>query len=368
MLKGLMQRGIEPLVVFPARDGLNTVLQKQGISTIVLSYRMDVWPPFRTIKDCFLFLPRLCVRRFLNMRAYSRLLSVARQFKPELIHTNVSVINIGYKVAMKLRIPHVWHIREYGDLDFKLYHYPSRRYFLRSLKADGSYSISITKDIFRYNGLQEEGKHFHQVIYNGILSDTEVCLDKTKEPYFLFAGRLEANKGIAELLKAFAEFKQLRPASVKRLWIAGDTENKSYDSYLKFEVVRLQIASEVEFLGMREDVLDLMAKAYLMIVPSVSEGFGRITSEAMFRGALVLGRDTAGTKEQFDNGRELTGQEIGLRFTNHEELVQRMCEVEDRGIESYFSMIERSQTVVRELYSVERHSRQIYDFYTDILR
>lgn len=41
-----------------------------------------------------------------------------------------------------------------------------------------------------------------------------------------------------------------------------------------------------------------------LIVPSPFEAFGLITAEAMFNKCLVIGRDTAGTKEQFDNGQK----------------------------------------------------------------
>ena len=45
-----------------------------------------------------------------------------------------------------------------------------------------------------------------------------------------------------------------------------------------------------------------MSKALALFVPSSFEGFGFITVEAMFCGCLVIGRNTGGTKEQFDNG------------------------------------------------------------------
>lgn len=366
MLDGLMKKGIEPLVVFPNTDGLCLQFTLRGIPTKVLNYRMAVYPSIKSVRDLFLFLPRLIVRIVLNHFAYLRLSDIVREFKPNLIHTNVSVIDIGYKTAEKLGIPHVWHIREYGDLDFKFYHYYNRNYFLHRLKQKYSYSICITKDIQCHNQLLKHPNS--RVIYDGVLSENMFSFKNDKSSYFLFAGRLEVNKGIADLLLAYADFRKKCPDSPMRLKIAGDTKVKSYSDFLHSESDRLGITSYVDFLGMRKDVLDLMANTYLMIVPSLSEGFGFITAEAMFRGALVLGRDTAGTKEQFDNGLELTGVEIGLRYHSHDELVQCMCDVVDHGIESYFPMIHKAQQVVRSLYSSERHVEQVYDFYKYILK
>lgn len=362
MLDGLMKLGVQPLVLFPAADGMCELYHNKGIPTVVLNYRMAVYPPLRYWKDYVMFLPRLCGRILVNYTASRKLVNIVRAFQPDIIHSNVSVLDIGYKVAKQLRIPHIWHIREYADR-IGLYHYPIRFCFLRKLKKH-SYAICITKDIQRYYNLDADNSC---VIYNGVCSESQIRFSPHKKNYFLFAGRLESAKGVGELLIAFADFCKLRPNSEIQLKIAGDTKNVHYYSFLLNEIKRLHIEERVDFLGMRKDVNDLMADAYLMLVPSLYEGFGRITAEAMQNGALVLGRNTAGTKEQFDNGLEITGEEIALRYSNHQELVMAMCEVVDNGIEHYFPMIERSQQVVKELYSTECSVRKVYDFYKLIL-
>lgn len=362
MLDGLMKLGVQPLVLFPAADGMCELYRNKGIPTAVLNYRMAVYPPLRYWKDYVMFLPRLCGRIGVNYIASRKLREIVKQFKPDIIHTNVSVINIGYRVAKQLNIPHIWHIREYAD-KIGLYHYPMRSCFLKKLKKH-SYAICITKDIQRYCKLDDNNSC---VIYNGVFPESQIRFNSPKKNYFLFAGRLEPAKGIADLLVVFADFCKLRPNSEIQLKIAGDTKNVHYYNFLLNEVKRLHIEERVDFLGMRKDVNDLMADAYLMIVPSLSEGFGRITAEAMQNGALVLGRDTAGTKEQFDNGLEMTGEEIALRYSNHQELVRAMCEVVDNGIEHYFPLIERSQQVVKALYTNERHAQRVYEFYNQIL-
>ncbi len=363
MLDGLMRLDVQPLVIFPAADGMCELYSKKGIPTVVLNYRMAVYPPLRHWKDYVMFLPRLCGRIGVNYMASCKLREIVKLFRPDIIHTNVSVIDIGYRVAKQLKIPHIYHVREYGDKDFALYHYPMRSCFLKNLKKH-SYAICITKDIQKHSKLGNEDSC---VIYDGVLSGKQIMFNRQKDNYFLFAGRLEPAKGVLELLKAFAEFCLLRPNLDIRLKIAGDTSNTQYRDFLTNEVRRMKIETKVDLLGMRKDVLDLMAKAYLMIVPSRSEGFGFITTEAQFNGALVLGRDTAGTKEQFDNGLEMTGKEIALRYSNHQELVQAMCEVVDNGIKHYFPMIERSQQVVKALYTNERHAQRVYEFYNQIL-
>lgn len=363
-LDGLMKLGVQPLVIFPTADGMCELYCNKGIPIAVINYRMAVYPPLRHWKDYVMFLPRLCGRILVNYTASRKLVNIVRAFQPDIIHTNVSVIDIGYRVAKQLKIPHIYHVREYGDKDFSLFHYPMRSCFLKKLKKH-SYAICITKDIQKHYNLNVDNSC---VIYNGVCSESQIHFSPYKKNYFLFAGRLEPVKGVGELLIAFADFCLLRPNLDIRLKIAGDTKDIRYYDFLLNEVKRLHIEGRVDFLGMRKDINDLMTDAYLMIVPSKFEGFGRITTEAMQNGALVLGRDTAGTKEQFDNGLEMIGEEIALRYTTHQELVRAMCEVVDQGVEYYFPMIERSQQVVRELYTINRCSELVYDFYECILK
>lgn len=361
LLSGLMKLGVKPLVIVPDSNGLCDELIKMDVPFRVLSYKMAVYPPYRTVKNKLLFLSMLVKRILCNVYSARKLTRIAKDFAADIIHTNVSVINIGYKAARRLGIPHVWHIREYGALDFHYYYYYTRSMHLRKYHQPNSYQACITKDIRRYNGLDNSSRA--RVIYDGVLPRAAVRFSPDKKSYFLFAGRLEENKGIKDAILAFAYFMKANPSSSFRLKIAGDTPNISYKQTLVELADDNGISDKVDFLGMRSDIYDFMYEAYALLVPSYSEGFGFITAEAMFNGCLVIGRDTGGTKEQFDNGFELTGKEIALRFNAIEEIAERMSTVVTEGIESYFPMIYRSQSVVSDLYSIEKYVDSVYSFY-----
>ena len=179
----------------------------------------------------------------------------------------------------------------------------------------------------------------------------------------MFAGRLEKSKGIEFCIRTFLDFKK-KTDSKTELWIAGDSSDIEYVKYLK----KMAASSDIKFIGMRKDILDLMYKAKALIVPSEHEGFGFITTEAMFNGALVIGRNNSGTKEQMDNGLKMTGNEIALRFENENQLLERLMEVNNNGIDGYRDMIIRSQQVVSKLYSSEEHVQQVVNLYTKILQ
>ena len=123
--------------------------------------------------------------------------------------------------------------------------------------------------------------------------------------------------------------------------------------------------SFVKFLGRRNDVYELMAQSEMLIVPSIFEGFGFITAEGMANGCVVLGRNTAGTKEQFDVGLKMTGREIGFRFTTEADLVQCMEKVSKTDCSG---MLKAAKKVVLSNYTQGIHAQKVMDYYKKILK
>ena len=229
-------------------------------------------------------------------------------------------------------------------------------------KKNNSYTLCITKDIQRYNKLATWKNS--KVLYDGVLPASSVTHSPKKRPYFLFAGRFEPIKGILPLIDAYATYSQIHPMPLP-LHIAGNG-TATYTKLLTDKIANYHLEDKVILLGMRNDILSLYKEAKAFIVPSLFEGFGLITAEAMFSGCLVIGNDTAGTKEQFDNGKEITGEEIGLRYNTQEQLVQHLIDVTNNSTEYYTPMILRAQQVVSQLYSTETHVKNVYNLYNRI--
>lgn len=125
--------------------------------------------------------------------------------------------------------------------------------------------------------------------------------------------------------------------------------------------------SRIKLLGFRTDIYELMSNAKALLVPSFFEGFGFIVVEAMLNGCIVIGRNEAGLKEQFDNGFQKTGQEIGLRFECQQELVNQIKYVCNTPFEDFLPMIKAAQNVILN-YSVDQNVKQIMSFYKTILK
>ena len=354
LVVGLKRRGVEVVVVTPRSGYLTEVLQRNGIKYFVISFGFSVWP-FNQGRNI--------IKHTINYKKNERqavdaVKRIAIDFNPDLIHTNVSVVNIGYKVARSLNVPHVWHIREYGDLDFDLHIYPSKCVFKRWL--DNSWSIAITKDLKKYFGEKKRCR----VIYNGIKDKGTITnLDKKKKT-FIYVGRVTPNKGAEDIIKAFIEFGRIN--NDFELQMLGSVTDE-YLIYLKGLISGTSVDGRVTFAGSVTDVDKRMQEAWAIIVPSFYEGFGRITAEAMFNGCLVIGRNTAGTKEQLDNGMTSLGREIGLRFDSIKDLVNRLETVSKISISEMNRYIRDAKRVVEDLYTNERNVDETYNYLCDIL-
>ncbi len=103
-----------------------------------------------------------------------------------------------------------------------------------------------------------------------------------------------------------------------------------------------------------------------LIMASTHEGLGRVTIEAMSEGCLVIGHNSHGTKEQFDNGYYFTGKEIGIRYLLLSELTQAMTDIAANGIFKYREMIELAQKTVYHFYTINRCTTSIINFYNHI--
>lgn len=361
IISQLKAYGHDICAVLPKDGELNNKLTAIGVSTIIVPYSSSLYPKVYTLKSLFSWPQRFFKLLWINHIAESRLKQVAKIYNPDIIHTNVGVLSVGYYVARALGIPHVWHIRE-TEVGLNLHHYPSYR-FQRKLFNTNCSNIAVTENVKQYYKLDSKNT---KIIYDGVFSSSytpSFDIDK-KRDYFLFVGRVSLSKGADWAVQAFMNIADKNP--VVELWLAGPNTS-SFAKKLIEDVKAHSVASRVKFLGERDDIYELMSKAKAVLVPSVLEGFGFITVEAMLNRSIVIGRNTGGTKEQFDNGLKMTGQEIALRAETIDDMSRHMSEICQHGQEHYKEMVDAAERVVRQIYTIENNTKMILEIYNNLM-
>ena len=364
MLEGLLSYGINPFVVVPDDEGITQELKARKIHTLVVNYRPSTYPDFRTLKERLLFIPRLVARIILNFNATKAVEVFIKENRIDLVHSNSSVIRIGFDAAQKAKIPHIYHIREYGDLDFGYHYFPRKKSFIRQLSAEHSYSICITKDIQKYNN--QQGTDTSRVIYDGVFNSQAELSEAPIKQYFLYAGRIQPAKGLDQLLLAYKQYTDLNDQPLP-LKVAG---SNSDDFYYKQQVQFIKdnkLMGKVELLGECDDIGLRMKQARALIIPSPNEGFGFCMPEAMQQGCLCIARNTGGTKEQLDNALDMTGCEIALRYESTEQLAELLSEVTNHPVSHYNDLTQKAFAVVNHLYTKENCAKKVHEFYNNIL-
>lgn len=366
LLNGIMPLGVEPIVIVPDREGIYPMLQRRGIPVYSFKYRMNTYPHFRTLKQVLLFLPRLAARRIVNRIATQKLKKLFIKYDIQLIHTNVSVIAIGQKAAHSLGIPHIYHFREYADLDFGHHYFPTKTAFHRSITSEKDYYICITRKISEHHHLTDNRRT--RVIYDGIKPQQKSFPLVSKQSFLLYAGRIQATKGLTDLLEAYALSIMSSKTPVLDLKVAGSNSDKDYFHQVQQIISKYDIGDRVEFLGERDDIEQLMQQANALIVPSRFEGFGLCMPEAMFNGCVVVGYNNAGTKEQFENGNKvMNGEEIGFPYNTSQELTDIIIKVSSTPSIKFDDMRKRAFSIVNQLYTIEKNVNDVYSFYEYIL-
>lgn len=345
----------EIAVILPDTDGpLYYKLREIGVKCYAdMPYALTVWPRvvnplkmFRRLRSLISGLPS--VRRYIG--------KVIDDFKPDIVHLNVGPLDLSLDECLARGIPHIWHQREFqSGMTF----WPSERKFRRKILKEGNWNIAITRCVADYWNLRDcDG-----VIYDGVQMAQDVNPGYIGDRYFLFVGRVERNKGLMELLRAFRRYRRSGGDAV--LKVAG--RSSAMYGLLCRSYIRLHSLNPyVEFLGPCDDVLQLMRGALALVVASRTEGFGLTAVEAMSQGCVVVGNDTTGMKEQFDKGKELTGDEIGFRYRGVSELTRALELVSSENMD--FSAIrERARQVVFNEYPVSKMVGNVEEFYLKIL-
>lgn len=346
--------------VIAPNDSTVEIFRRKDYNCMVINYLPSYWPYLNSFQDVIFVLPKIIRLLIVNAIAIFKIIKLIKKLKPDVIHSNTSTYTIGYWVSRISHTPHVWHIREFNTLDFNYHPFPSFKILKRRLRKTNTIAISnVIKSFYELGGNCE-------IVYNGIFDKTDFQNSNKREcNYFLFVGSITEKKGAGELVRAFLSYLSKSHAS-SVLYLAG-TGPEGYLKKLKEEISESHAADSIIFLGRREDIPSLMKDAKALIVPSFNEAFGRITAEAMFCYCLVIGKNTAGTKEQFDNGVEFTGNEIGIRYNSSSQLESALEYVDDdTNTEEFSKMRLNAFSTVNHFYSTSANADKILSIYKSI--
>lgn len=368
LIDGLRSYGVSSYVVSPEEGDVTAALQDRGVPVAIMP--IIRWMSERPASSGLLrrayryvrWQRNVLERLYRNFRVLPVLVQQLRLWDVDVIYTNSSVIPIGALAAKWLRSPHVWHLREFGDLDFGLYPDWGASIFRHVMgSADAFIAISEAVRSHLLNGMANERVH---VIYNGVaweadfdrLYDLAQGKSSRQEPYtFALVGRIHPSKGQETAIRALAITTDRFPDARLLMVGGGDTRQ------LKRIANELGVAGNVEFWGYVQDPYKAYLAADAVLMCSINEAMGRVTAEAMAACRPVIGYDSAGTAEVIEH--EQTGLLYrggpGSLATCMMRFIERPEWARQLGTNGWH--------VAHEKYSIEVHSESVYQVLRSIL-
>jgi glycosyltransferase involved in cell wall biosynthesis len=373
LIDGLKLHGVVPYVISPSEGPLIDALKHRNIEFAVvpiqwwvdnLRYEGNLAQKSHQIASYY----RKAFRRLsLNIQAISSLASLLKAWNVDVVYTNSSATPAGALVAQKLHIPHVWHLREFLDLDYQFHHDWGKLFFKYVInKADAQIAISKAIRSHFVNGFFPS-KKMH-VVYNGVTSTTkfehlyEIANSsfQVNRPFtFALVGLIHPSKGQDVAIRALSilanDFPQVR------LLIVGQGESTQITNIKKL-ANNLRMSNQVEFWGHIDDPYKAYLASDVVLMCSKNEGMGRVTVEGMSACRPVIGYDNAGTSEIIQH--EYTGL---LYRGEHEALAASMR----RFIENpdwAKKLGNNAWHIARKNYSIETYSQKIYQILLSVTK
>lgn len=349
---------VNEFLILPNKGNGDDILTSFGINYQLIESRDWVVPLSKERDDAFY--NDIENKKKINDEAVLKLREVIQKNNIDIVHINTTYSYVGAKAALAENIPFVWHLREFLEEDQSNTLWDRKEGNALINKANNI--IAISDSIYRkYENVFDEGKLVR--IYNGI--DAKKFYKPKKTIFndnivkFIMVGGFEYYKGQIEFAKAcvklyssgFHDF-EVSFVGTGRGDVKSEVEKIFSDAGM----------DNVKYLGYKNNVQDFFDKSDVSFTCAKSEAFGRTTVEAMLSGNIVVGADSAGTKELINDGE--TG--VLYKHGNSDDLYKKMLDVVNNKEKSR-KIAENGRKFMNENMTAEINADNIYALYKKIL-
>lgn len=339
------------LLMVPFKNSLNKNYEENNIKQIKLPFFPIVL--FYRSKFRYLLFPFL---QILNFFMLPILLYKVYVYKPDIIYSNSSMENVGWILSKILKIKHITHVREFGDLDFRftsIFGKSFKRWYLNKSEGLVFNSKAVQQHVLPLN----QQKTTCIVIYNGIESVSIPNKVKTNSTINIgIVGYIHKEKCQLDAIHFMKDI-ILEYDSIF-INIYGDGEKRYIESIKKFALEN-NIDKKIFFSGFVTDTKEIYQSIDILLNFSKHEAFGRVTIEAMMYGIPVLGYNNAGTAELIDDNID------GFLFNDKISFISKL-EVLINDKEKYNLISHNSKKKVNLFFSDEYYTKNIEQFIINI--
>lgn len=354
LLQGLLAYPIQTFVVVPQESLFTEALRKIHIPYKVLPVTNWVSSKPLSLRQKLQWIKK-------NNDSIRAIKQVVDDWNIKLIYSNSSIFPVGRIVAYLAKIPHIWHIREFGDFDYSLKYIVSPKICLQLIKS--SSRIICNSNAVKLHHFKKEIEKI-SVIYNGIAYKNDFdnfYIRNEQKPLhsfytFCLVGSISEKKGTEVAIEAINKLK--KNGKVSKLIIAG-RGSKSYINYCKKIVKDLKLYQNVLFFDYVNDPYDIYFQSDCLLMCSEFEAMGRVTVEGMSACLPVIGKNSGGTPEIIENDK------TGYLYNTFDELVESMEKLLVNPSRSRNFGLQGWEKA-RQKFSIEDYTSQIFEIIKSI--
>ena len=345
-------------VIIPNKGNGDELLKSEGIDYTLIPSN-DWVIPLSHEKDESL-LQEIENKKAKNNKAIQKIKNYIIENNIDLVHINTTYSYVGAIAAIETNTPFVWHLREFLEEDQSNTLWDRKKG--NELINKSNKVIAISDSIYnKYSTIFDKDKLVK--IYNGIDAKKFYKPDKNilsnDKIIFIFVGGFEYYKGQIEFANACAKlyddgFKDFE------IWFIGT--GKDEVKYQVQNILSSLDSNQVKYLGYKKNVEEYFMKSDISFTCAKSEAFGRTTVEAMLSGNLVIGADSAGTKELINDG--VTGILYSQGDSND------LClKIKDAiiNIEKSKEIAKNGRAYMESNMTAEKNAENVYKLYKEIL-
>jgi len=217
----------------------------------------------------------------------------------DLIHTNINRDILGQLIAMKYKVPHIMHLREFSKRHFDLDFIFKDQIELMNQYTDRFIAISdAVKEDWIQTGLNEKKV---TRVYNGVEPRSQVR-SETRQGIvkIVMVGGLYPEKGQMQLVKAIGLLDETKREMI-HVDFYGDGK-PWYERELKDYVSAHNLEKHITFKGYDACISEKLADYDIGLLCSKAEGFGLTTVEYMISSLCPIVSDTGANSELVIDG------------------------------------------------------------------
>lgn len=350
---------VEPIILLHSKDDVYKLCEEEHIEKYVIGHRNCITKKPTNIITLMRVIAKKIIYEYAKWRALKKIINDININSIDIIHTNVSIVDIGLELNKRFKIPHIIHLREPASI-MENYFF-CRNNYIDALSNYSTKAIAISNYIQREWAKRGLNESKISTIYNGLdLSQITASQHKNDKINIVFCGSFSEEKGQIQLIEAIKSLPKELQSKINVDFVGqGDPH---YQTVLANRANDYGLGEIIHFKGYIEKISQKLNKYDIGVICSKGEPFGRVTVEYMAASLCVVASSTGASPEIIKN--KVTG--YLYPYANIVELT-RILTLIISNKNLIISVGKNARDIVFNKFTTEENAKNVYSLYCNIL-